>query len=60
MSAEFGVPLKVVQELIGLVTIEMTEHYAHLGPDMHREAVGILNPFCSGVRHTCNTDGGSR
>jgi site-specific recombinase XerD len=36
-----GVPLKVIQELMGHVTIEMTERYAHLSPDTRREAVGV-------------------
>ena len=41
-----GVPLKVIQELMGHATIEMTERYAHLSPDTRREAVGVLDrPF---------------
>jgi hypothetical protein len=36
----------VIQELMGHVTIEMTERYAHLSPDTRREAVGVLDrPF---------------
>lgn len=38
-----GVPLKVVQELLGHSTIGMTERYAHLAPDNHREAVAVLD-----------------
>jgi integrase len=38
-----GIPLKVIQELMGHVTIEMTERYAHLSPDTRREAVGVLD-----------------
>jgi site-specific recombinase XerD len=38
-----GVPLKVIQELMRHVTIEMTERYAHLSPDTRREAVGVLD-----------------
>ena len=38
-----GVPLKVIQELMGHVTIEMTERYAHLSPDTRREAVSVLD-----------------
>lgn len=38
-----GVPLKVIQELMGHVTIEMTESYPHLSPDTRREAVGVLD-----------------
>ena len=38
-----GVPLKVIQELMGHATIEMTERYAHLSPDTRREAVSVLD-----------------
>jgi site-specific recombinase XerD len=38
-----GVPLKVVQELLGHSTIEMTMRYAHLAPAMHQEAVAKLD-----------------
>jgi hypothetical protein len=41
--AMWGVPLKVIQELMGHVIIEMTERYAHLCPDTGREAVGVLD-----------------
>ncbi len=34
-----GVPLKAVQELLGHSTIEMTMRYAHLSPDVVRDAV---------------------
>jgi integrase len=37
------VPLKVIQELMGHATIEMTMRYAHLSPDTRREAVGVLD-----------------
>jgi integrase len=37
-----GVPLKAVQELLGHSTITMTERYAHLSPDVRREAVMAL------------------
>jgi integrase len=41
-----GVPLKVIQELMGYGTIDMTMRYAHLSPDTRREAVGVLDrPF---------------
>ena len=30
-----GVPLKVVQELLGHSSIKTTERYAHLAPSMH-------------------------
>ncbi|MCP3163311.1 tyrosine-type recombinase/integrase [Myxococcus qinghaiensis] len=38
-----GVPLKVIQELMGHATIEMTMRYAHLSPDTRREAVAVLD-----------------
>ncbi len=38
-----GVPLKVVQELMGHATIEMTMRYAHLSPHVTAEAVKVLD-----------------
>ena len=38
-----GVPLKVVQELLGHSTIEMTMRYAHLSPGVKREYVKMLD-----------------
>jgi len=38
-----GVSLKAVQELLGHTTIEMTMRYAHLSPDVGREAVARLD-----------------
>ncbi|TSC23284.1 site-specific integrase [Corallococcus sp. Z5C101001] len=38
-----GIPLKVIQELMGHATIEMTERYAHLSPDTRRNAVNVLD-----------------
>jgi site-specific recombinase XerD len=38
-----GVPLKAVQELMGHATMEMTLRYAHLAPDVRRDAVGLLD-----------------
>jgi integrase len=38
-----GVPLKAVQELMGHATIEMTMRYAHLSPDVRRNAVQLLD-----------------
>ena len=34
-----GVPLKVIQELMGHATIEMTMRYAHLSPETRERAV---------------------
>ncbi len=34
-----GVPLKAIQELMGHSTIEMTMRYAHLSPDVKKDAV---------------------
>ena len=38
-----GVPLKAVQELLGHSTLAMTERYAHLTPDVRRDAVELLD-----------------
>lgn len=38
-----GVPLKTVQELLGHADIHMTMRYAHLSPDVKREAVELLD-----------------
>lgn len=38
-----GVPLKVVQELLGHATIQMTMRYSHLSPSLHRDAVDALD-----------------
>ena len=35
--------MKVVQELLGHATIEMTMRYAHLSPDVPRHAVKLLD-----------------
>ncbi len=37
-----GVPLKAVQELHGHASMEMTMRYAHLSPDVRRDAVNTL------------------
>jgi integrase len=37
-----GVPLKAIQELMGHSTIEMTMRYAHLSPDVKKDAVQLL------------------
>ena len=38
-----GAPLKAVHELLGHSTIEMTMRYAHLSPDVRRDAVRLLD-----------------
>ncbi|MCY1045587.1 tyrosine-type recombinase/integrase [Corallococcus sp. bb12-1] len=38
-----GVPLKVIQELMGHATIEMTMRYAHLSPQVKQDAVKLLD-----------------
>lgn len=38
-----GQPLKAVQELLGHASIEMTMRYAHLSPDVRRQAVQVLD-----------------
>ena len=38
-----GAPIKAVQELLGHSTINMTERYAHLSPDVRRDAVALLD-----------------
>ena len=38
-----GVPIKVVQELLGHSTILMTMRYAHLAPEISRDAVQLLD-----------------
>ena len=37
-----GAALKAVQELMGHSTIEMTMRYAHLSPDVKKDAVRLL------------------
>jgi integrase len=37
-----GVPLKAVQELLGHATIQMTMRYAHLSPDVRKDAVEAI------------------
>ncbi|WP_201756154.1 hypothetical protein [Corallococcus silvisoli] len=38
-----GVPLKVIQELLGRATIELTMRYAHLRPEVKQDAVKLLD-----------------
>jgi integrase len=52
-----GVALKAVQELLGHATIDMTMRYAHLSPDVKRDAVQLLDVRAGGaavpVHGTC-------
>lgn len=43
-----GVPLKAVQELLGHSTIQMTMRYAHLAPEVTRDAVNLLDRPANG------------
>lgn len=43
-----GVPLKAVQELLGHSTIQMTMRYAHLAPEVTRDAVNLLDKPSNG------------
>lgn len=38
-----GVPLRTIMELMGHSTIQMTMRYAHLSPEVSREAVNLLD-----------------
>lgn len=38
-----GATLKVIQELLGHSTITMTMRYAHLAPEIARDAVRLLD-----------------
>jgi integrase len=38
-----GVPIRVIQELLGHSTIQMTMRYAHLSPEVGREAVLLID-----------------
>ncbi len=43
-----GVPLRTIQELMGRATIEMTMRYAHLSPEITRDAVKQLDEAAPG------------
>ncbi|RKH88185.1 hypothetical protein D7Y21_15850 [Corallococcus sp. AB045] len=51
-----GVPLKVIEELMGHSTIEMTTRDAYLSPDTRRAAVSVLD---QPLAPACDTGGGS-
>lgn len=44
-----GVPIRVVQELLGHATIEMTMRYAHVSPEVPFDAVKALDGGPSGI-----------
>ena len=53
-----GAVLKSVQELLGHGTIKMTERYAHLSPDVRKDAVRLLDrPVPHGHAHIAHTSG---
>ena len=53
-----GVPMKVIQELMGHSTIEMTMRYAHLSPEVKRDSVRLLDqPYRARERHHSGTGG---
>ena len=45
-----GATLKVIQELLGHSTITMTMRYAHLAPEVARDAVRLLDSDFRGSR----------
>ena len=53
-----GVPLKAIQELLGHATIEMTMRYAHLSPDVRRDAVKLLDDHGHGTYAAHEAAGG--
>ena len=44
-----GVPVQVVQQLLGHSRIDETMRYAHLSPHMKRDAVGLLDELDAGI-----------
>lgn len=46
-----GVPIEAVQERLGLATIEMTVRYAHLSPDVKKDAVRAPEGHPGVTRH---------
>ncbi len=46
------VSLKAVQELLGHATVEMTLRYAHLSPDVKKDAVKVLDDQAVSERKT--------
>ncbi len=55
-----GAPMKAVQELMGHSTMEMTMRYAHLSPDVRKDAVRLLDrPGPQVHAHAALTSGGA-
>jgi len=53
-------PIKAVQELMGHSTVKMTERYAHLSPDVRKDAVRLLDRAVpQGHAHMAHTRGGA-
>jgi integrase len=52
-----GAPIQSVQELLGHSSIEMTMRYAHLSPDVRRDAAKLLD-VRETMRLTWTTSGG--
>ncbi len=55
-----GAAMKVVQELLGHATIEMTMRYAHLSPDVPRHAVKLLDGLGSSAAPDCGRQVGDK
>ena len=55
-----GVPVKAIQELMGHATIEMTMRYAHLSPDVRRDAVKLLDDHGHGTSAAHEESGGRK
>ena len=43
-AAMRGIPLQIVQHLLGHSTVKTTERYAHVAPSMLRDAIDMMNP----------------
>jgi len=56
--AMLGAPLNTIRELLGHATIQMTLRYAHLSPDVRRDAVRMLDRARRGAHSV--PDGGIR
>jgi site-specific recombinase XerD len=52
-----GAPLKTIQELLGHATIDMTMRYAHLSPEVKRDAVDLLDSNGAREGHHRGTKG---